>query len=110
MTKDELKEKEALIRELRDILASEGRIHEIIKEEMLEIKRKYADERRTEIVAAENEIVLASSGFCPWVLLIAAFFAGGKAGTAHSLRQSERTVYAVQHGHAQFLRHGRSQF
>lgn len=55
---DELKEKEALIKELRDILSSEGRIHQIIKDEMLEIKRKYADERRTEIVAAENEIVL----------------------------------------------------
>lgn len=24
-----------------------------------------------------------SSGFCPWVSLIAAFFAGGKVGTAH---------------------------
>ena len=55
---DELKEKEALIKELRDILTSEGRIHQIIKDEMLEIKHKYADERRTEIVAAENEIVL----------------------------------------------------
>ena len=55
---DELKEKEALIKELRDILSSEGRIHQIIKEEMLEIKRKYGDERRTEIVTAENEIVL----------------------------------------------------
>ena len=55
---EELKEKEALIRELRDILSSEGRIHQIIKEELLEIKRKYADERRTEIVAAENEIVI----------------------------------------------------
>ena len=55
---DELKEKEALIKELQEILASEGRIHEIIKEEMLAIKRKYADERRTVIVAAENEIVL----------------------------------------------------
>ena len=55
---DELKEKEELIKELRDILSSEGRIHQIIKEEMLEIKRKYGDDRRTEIVTAENEIVL----------------------------------------------------
>ncbi|MBQ8576520.1 MAG: DNA gyrase subunit A [Clostridia bacterium] len=55
---DELKEKEALIKELREILSDEGRIHRIIKDEMLEIKRKYADERRTEIVTAENEIVL----------------------------------------------------
>ncbi len=57
---DELAEKEALIKELREILASEGRVKEIIKEELLEIKAKYAakDPRRTEIVAAENEIIL----------------------------------------------------
>jgi len=38
-----------LINELRAILASEEKINEIIKTEMLEIKEKYADERRTSI-------------------------------------------------------------
>ena len=37
------------IDELRGILASEEKIMNIIKEEMLEIKKKYADERRTHI-------------------------------------------------------------
>ena len=37
------------IDELRSILASDEKIMNIIKEEMLEIKRKYADERRTHI-------------------------------------------------------------
>ena len=37
------------IDELRAILASEEKIMGIIKDEMLEIKRKYADERRTKI-------------------------------------------------------------
>ncbi len=57
---EELAEKEALIKELREILASEGKIHEIITEELLAIKKKYGekDPRRTEIVAAENEIIL----------------------------------------------------
>ena len=37
------------IEELRSILASEQKVLDIIKEEMLEIKKKYADERRTSI-------------------------------------------------------------
>ncbi len=37
------------IEELKSILASEKKVLEIIKEEMLEIKKKYADERRTSI-------------------------------------------------------------
>ena len=37
------------IAELRSILESEEKVKAIIKEEMLEIKKKYSDERRTEI-------------------------------------------------------------
>ncbi len=37
------------IDELKSILASEAKVLNIIKEEMLEIKRKYADERKTHI-------------------------------------------------------------
>ena len=45
----ELKELLDLIDELKSILASEEKVKNIIKEEMLEIKKKYSDERRTEI-------------------------------------------------------------
>ncbi len=45
----ELKELLDLIESLKAILASEEKILEIIKDELLEIKQKYADERRTEI-------------------------------------------------------------
>lgn len=38
-----------LIKELRDILADPNKILAIIKKEMLEIKEKYSDDRRTEI-------------------------------------------------------------
>lgn len=48
---DELKEKRALIKELQSILASEAKILGIIKQETLDIKTKYGEERRTEIVA-----------------------------------------------------------
>ena len=46
----------ALIAELNEILADENKIKEIIKNEMLEIKRKYADARRTDIIDSEDEI------------------------------------------------------
>ena len=55
---DELMRLAALIADLRDILANEHRVKEIIKNEMLEIKRKFADERRTDIVPAEDDILL----------------------------------------------------
>ena len=45
------------IDELRAILADEGRIKQIIRDEMNEIKRKYADDRRTGIVEAHDDIV-----------------------------------------------------
>ena len=44
------------IRYLNNVLASEDMVMGIIKDEILEIKRKYADERRTEISALEGEI------------------------------------------------------
>ncbi len=55
---DELAKLHALIIELEGILADMGKVRQIIKDEMSEIRRKYADERRTEIVAAEHEIIL----------------------------------------------------
>lgn len=55
---DELARLHALIEELEGILADINKVRDIIKNEMLAIKEKYADERRTEIVAAENEIIL----------------------------------------------------
>ena len=47
-----------LIEHLRAILNSERLVFDIIKEELLEIKQKYGDERKTKIVAAEGEIDL----------------------------------------------------
>ena len=44
------------INRLKEILANEGLLLQIIKDEMTEIKTKYSDERRTEIVHAEGEI------------------------------------------------------
>ena len=46
---EEIAELEKLVKELEEILASEEKILEVIKTEMLEIKDKYADARRTHI-------------------------------------------------------------
>ena len=46
---EEIAELQRLVKELEEILASEEKILGVIKEEMLEIKNKYADERRTHI-------------------------------------------------------------
>lgn len=47
---EELKEKKKLIKELKEILASPKKIIELIVNELREIKTKYHDERRTQIV------------------------------------------------------------
>ncbi len=49
LEKSKIAELEKLVKELEEILASEEKILEVIKTEMLEIKDKYADERRTHI-------------------------------------------------------------
>ncbi len=55
---EELARLKALIAVLEAILADMGKIKQIIKDEMGEIRRKYADDRRTDIVPAEQEIIL----------------------------------------------------
>ena len=53
---EEYNELMKLIAHLKDILSNENLVYDIIKEELLEIKEKFGDERRTKIVAAEGEI------------------------------------------------------
>lgn len=74
---DELKEKQALIKELKAILADPKRILKIIKEEFIELKEKYGDERRTKIIPTgvkeikpedlvperENVLVVTAGGY-----------------------------------------------
>ncbi len=53
--KAEYEELLKLIAHLKEILENEDMRMDIIKEEMTEIKEKYGDERRTDIIHAENE-------------------------------------------------------
>ncbi len=53
--KDEHKDLMERIAWLKGILAEEGEVYRLIKEELLEIKRMYNDERRTQIAPGEDE-------------------------------------------------------
>ncbi len=52
---EEYNELMKLIAHLKEILSSETLVYQIIKEELLEVKEKFGDERKTKIVAAEGE-------------------------------------------------------
>src|SRR3990167_3821854 len=82
INEDLLKAKQ-LIEELRGILASEQKVIEIIRNELIELKNKYSDKRRTQIVEEEAEsfvkeelikeenivVTLTYSGYIKQVLL-----------------------------------------
>ena len=55
---DRLEKLTVLVKELEAILADEGKIKEIIKEDLIRIKNRFGDERRTELIPLENEIML----------------------------------------------------
>lgn len=52
----EYNEIQNLIKELKTILSDEKRIYKIIKDELLEIREKYGDERRTKIQSKTQEL------------------------------------------------------
>ena len=53
---EEYEELMKLIEHLKEILNSETLVFQVIKEELLKIKEKFGDERKTKIIAAEGEI------------------------------------------------------
>ncbi len=53
---EELSQLQERIKGLEAILASEAKVRKIIKEELLEVKKKYADKRLTEIIDETEEI------------------------------------------------------
>ncbi|HTX55790.1 MAG TPA: DNA gyrase subunit A [Candidatus Acidoferrales bacterium] len=72
---DEYAELIKTIAELQDILRSERRIAQIVKSETLELKKKYGDERRTQIEFAEDEISMEQ--LVPNVDVVVTYTVGG---------------------------------
>jgi DNA gyrase subunit A len=54
--KEEYDELMKIITQLKELLANEGMRYDVIKKELLEIKERFADERRTEITYLDNEV------------------------------------------------------
>lgn len=54
---EEYKELQVLIAELRAILADEEKLLDIIREELIELKERYGDDRRTEITVGGAEMI-----------------------------------------------------
>lgn len=50
---DELEEKLKLIKEIENILASPKKILKVVEDELIEIKNKYGDERRTKVINSQ---------------------------------------------------------
>ena len=55
---DRLAKLAVIVADLKDILANESRVKEIIKNELIEIKNKYGDKRKSELREATEEIDL----------------------------------------------------
>lgn len=55
---NEFEELLILIKELLDILASPERLMQVIRDELLEIKTQFGDERRTEITASQEDLTI----------------------------------------------------
>jgi DNA gyrase subunit A len=72
---DEYNELTKTIAELKDILASERRIAQIIKTETLDIKKRFGDERRTDVLPGENEISMEQ--LIPNVEVVVTYTVGG---------------------------------
>ncbi|RME38043.1 MAG: DNA topoisomerase 4 subunit A, partial [Thermoflexia bacterium] len=56
---EEYREKQRLIRELTALLKSPAKVREVVRAELMELRQKYADARRTEVVGARAAPVTA---------------------------------------------------
>lgn len=72
----ELKEKQLLIAELEALLASAKKIFKVIADELVEVKNKYGDARKTKIIAGGNKII-SDEDLVPEKDSVLVFTAGG---------------------------------
>ena len=92
---DELEALKVKIADYLDILAHEERILAIVKEEALAMKKKYADERRTEIAAISGEVDiedLIPNEECVLTLTEAGYIKRQKADTYHTQNRGGRGI------------------
>ncbi len=86
----ELAEKQALIKELETLLASPKKIKKVISDELIEIKNKYGDERRTKVVKGGVKNI-SIEDLIPEKESVLVFTAGGY------VKRTDPTEYRSQH-------------
>ncbi len=86
---DRLEKLTVRVAELRAILADEEKVKEIIREELLTVKDKYGDARRTELVEATDEIDLED--LIPRHTCVITLTHGGY------IKRQPATTYSAQH-------------
>ena len=92
---DELEALKVKIADYLDILSHEERILSIVKDEALAMKKKYADERRTEITAISGEVDiedLIPNEECVLTLTEAGYVKRQKVDTYHTQRRGGRGI------------------
>ena len=95
---DEYDEIESKIRGLMEVLASRHNMLEIVKKELVEIRDKFGDERRTQIEAVDNEIDiedLIEREDCTYTLTHCGYIKRTTTDTYRSQRRGGRGVSAM---------------
>ncbi len=87
---EELKEKQALIAELEALLKSAKKIFAVIAKELTDIKEKYADERKTKIIAGGTKQI-SDEDLIPEKDSVLVFTSGGY------VKRTDPTEYKKQH-------------
>ena len=90
---DEYAELIKTIAELQDILRSPRRIAQIVKSETLDVKKRFGDERRTAIEAAEDEISMEQ--LIPNIEVVVTYTVGGYIKRVRSTRSARRIAAAA---------------
>jgi DNA gyrase subunit A len=97
-----------LINYLRDLLASERKLYGVMKDDLLDIKAKYANERRTEILAEEGELdvedLIADSG-CVITITHAGYIKRVPVGTYRSQRRGGKGVVGMATKEEDYVEH-----
>ena len=119
---DELEEKKRLVEELEGILKTKGGIEKVIEKELIEIKEKYGDNRKTEVIPQkvgelreedlipeeENILILTEDGYIKRISprVFKAQKRGGKGVLGLALREEDKVshfLYLSSHNQVCFF-------
>lgn len=95
---NELADLKSKIADWLEILASDARVFEIVRDELLEMRRKYGDDRRTEIAHVSGEVDiedLIPEEECVFTLTHAGYIKRQPSDTYHSQKRGGRGIIGM---------------